>query len=455
VSSPITLSGFNNIDFSVVLNAIMAQASQPLTVLQSRQSDLKAQISSFNNLSAKIAAINQAATALQQAGPLAMVSGSSTDSSAVAVSAGPSALAGHYDVVVNELARSQVTVSSSFAPDATTTVVANSGALTINGVAVAIAADSTLQQLADAINATSGVGVSASVMRTAAGAYRLALTATANGAAGAFTVTNTLTGGTGVTFVDTDGDNISGDDAADNAVSATDASILFNNVTITSDTNTIADIVPGVTLTLLRKNPAATVGVDVSADTTALSDALKAFATAYNDLHKFVNEQRTAANTGKTSSLGRDPILRQLASGLRSAMLAPYGSGALTRLPEVGLEFTRTGELQLNSKVFAAAASAQPAAVRALIGGTTGALASIGSLLSAYTQASGFVPEGQRRLEQQVAAMGAQVDALQRRLALQREALQRQFTEADTAMARLKSQAGALSGFATSLGDLL
>ena len=50
------------------------------------------------------------------------------------------------------------------------------------------------------------------------------------GAANAFTITNALTGGTGVTFTDTDHDGMSGDSAADNAVEATDASLLVNNI---------------------------------------------------------------------------------------------------------------------------------------------------------------------------------------------------------------------------------
>jgi hypothetical protein len=42
--------------------------------------------------------------------------------------------------------------------------------------------------------------------------------------------------------------------------------------------------------------------------------------------------------------------------------------------------------------------------------------------------------------------MDGQILSMQNRLALQRDALQRQFTEADAAMSRLKSQSSALSG---------
>src|SRR6185503_4121702 len=41
MGSPITFSGFNAIDFNVVLNAIMAQESAPLQALQAHQRELE------------------------------------------------------------------------------------------------------------------------------------------------------------------------------------------------------------------------------------------------------------------------------------------------------------------------------------------------------------------------------------------------------------------------------
>ena len=41
MSTPITFSGFNNIDFNLVVNSLMQQASQPLTSLQTQQKALQ------------------------------------------------------------------------------------------------------------------------------------------------------------------------------------------------------------------------------------------------------------------------------------------------------------------------------------------------------------------------------------------------------------------------------
>ena len=79
MSTPITFSGFNNIDFNVVLNALMARASQPLTSLQTRQSGLKSQVSTLDTLSARVTTLRSAASALSSASLATLTSGSSSD----------------------------------------------------------------------------------------------------------------------------------------------------------------------------------------------------------------------------------------------------------------------------------------------------------------------------------------------------------------------------------------
>jgi flagellar hook-associated protein 2 len=187
VSTPITFSGFNDIDFNLVVNSLMAQASLPLNSLQSRQKSLQSQVTGFDKLSTHVEALGSAADALGRPANLSTMAGVSSNAAAVSVSAGATATAGHYDIVVNELARAQVTVSSSFAPDANTTIVASAGTIDIAGITVSVAGDVTLQQLAATINAAPGIGVTATVVRTGTSEYKLALTSSMTGSEHAFT----------------------------------------------------------------------------------------------------------------------------------------------------------------------------------------------------------------------------------------------------------------------------
>jgi len=451
MGSPITFSGFNQIDFNVVLNAIMQQESAPLQALQARQSQLQATDSTYGQLASKLDSLRTASEQLSDASKLTTYAATSSDTAALTVSASADAAAGRYEVTVNELARAQVTVSSTFSPDTDTTIVATGGSLTIGTEPITIAGPVTLKALVAAINADANAPATASIVATEPGKYRLVLTSKNTGEANAFTISNQLTAGT-MTFADADGNNISGDSVSDNAVNATNASLLINNIPVTSTTNTLTDAIPGVTLTLLQKDPAKTVVVSVARDDEALADRVATFVESFNDLVKFADAQATASNNGTAGAIGRDSVLRGLRGALRNALLGAHGSAAFTRLAEVGLGFTRTGELTLDRGALTSALDANPAALQTLFADTsTGAFTAVNSLIDDYTDAGGFLPDARTRLSDEISRVGRQMDDMSARLAVRRAALQQEFTAADEAMARLNSQKSSLSSISSDL----
>jgi flagellar hook-associated protein 2 len=451
MGSPITFSGFNQIDFNVVLNAIMQQESAPLQALQARQSQLRATDSTYGQLVTKLDSLRTASDALSDSSTLTTYAATSTDTAALTVSASSDATAGRYEVTVNELARAQVTVSNSFSPDTDTTIVASGGSLTIGTEAITIAGPVTLKALAAAINADANSPASASIVATEPGKYRLVLTSKNTGEANAFTIANQLTAGT-ITFADADGNNVSGDSASDNAVNATNASLLINNIAVTSTTNTLTDAIPGVTLTLQQKDPAKTVVVSVTRDDEALADRVATFVESFNDLVKFADAQASASNNGTDGAIGRDSVLRGLRGALRNALLGAHGSATFTRLAEVGLGFTRTGELTLDRSALTSALDSDPAAIQSLFADpSTGAFTAVNSLIDDYTDAGGFLPDARTRLSDEIARVGRQMDDMSARLAVRRAALQQEFTAADEAMARLNSQKSSLSSISSDL----
>lgn len=451
MASPITFSGFNSIDFNVVLNAIMQQESAPLQALQDKQTELQATSTTYGKLATRLDALRTASGALSDSSTVTAYAATSSDATALAASASSTAIAGRYEVTVNELARAQVTVSSTFAPDTDTTVVATGGSLTIGSEQVNVSGPVTLQQLAATINADANSPASASIIATEPGKYRLVLTSKETGQANAFTISNQLTAGT-IAFADADNNNISGDSASDNAVNATDASLLINNIAVTSTTNTLDTAIPGVTLTLQQKDPAKTVVVSVDRDDQSLADRVNAFVSSFNDLVNFADGQATASNNGTVGAIGRDSVLRGLRSSLRDALLGAHGTASFTRLAEVGLGFTRTGQLTLDQSKLTEALNSDPAAVQSLFAdSTTGVFGSVNSLLDEYTDAGGFLPDAQTRLTDEISRVGRQIDDMSARLAIRRAALQQEFTAADQAMAQLNSQKTSLSSFSNDL----
>lgn len=449
MASGITFSGFNNIDFSSILNAIMAQERLPVRTLELQQSALEAQKTAFSTLASKLSALETAAETLSTSSGFGGRTAASSNSSAVSVSATSAAAAGTYDIVVTDLARVQTTAATSTLPDKDTTVVASGGSVIINGVPVTVTVPATLQDLADAINANEDVAAMASVVSPTPGSYQLVLTGKSTGSAGAFTVESTLTGGTGVTFTDTDGDGISGDSIEDNAQAAGNATFTVNGVAISSATNAIEDVIPGVSFQLLKKDPTATVSLTVNADQQAAKDQVNAFVTAFNDLMTFAKDESTKAANGSANTIGRDALLRGLRNELRAALNAPYATGgAYSYVSQVGLGFDRSGSLTFDETKFDEATESGNTELLKLFagsGGVDGVFTALTSRMGQYTEAGGLIPDAKERIDEQLTSVGARISSMEARLAIRREALNKEFIATDTAMKSLNNSIQSLS----------
>jgi flagellar hook-associated protein 2 len=299
-----------------------------------------------------------------------------------------------------------------------------------------------VQDFANAINAQANSPVSASVVQTAPGQYRLVLTGRSSGSANAFTVTSALTGGAGLTFTDTDGNNTYGDSAADLAVAATNASFTVNNIPITSATNVVDNAVPGVSLTLLKRDPATRVLVEVTESSEAAEKELEGFVKAYNELIAFLNEQGSAAANGK-SNIARDGMVRSLKAELRLAMQQEYAAAGAdySRLSTAGIEFEQTGTIKINATRLGAALKASSTSVRTLF---DAAFAEIKAQVEDYAKSGGLIQGAKDRLKDQIGKIDNRLESMQLQLDLRRAALQQEFIAADMLMTQLKGQGSSL-----------
>jgi flagellar hook-associated protein 2 len=448
MGSPITFSGFNSIDFSMILNAVMQQERAPLTALETQKKTLETQNTTFGTFFSKLSSLETAVDDLAEVDSLATLRATSSDTG-VGVSTTSGTVEGTYEVAVTHLARAQVTASSS-TYSSVDAVVATGGTLALlrggdPPVNVTVTGSMTLQQLASAINENTDAPVTASVVQATPGSYRLVLTGRSTGAENAFTMTSTLTGGSGVTFTD-DGNGIFGEAADSNTQNSRDASLTVNNLLIASSSNTVTDVIPGVTLSLTKEGASST--VKVTRDNEGVEKLLDKFITAYNDVQTFLKDQNTAAATGKTS-IGRDPVLKSLRDSLRTAMLGEYTEGGdYSRLSLAGVAVDSTGKLKLDKAKLKDALDASTSSVQKLFAGTDGTGGIFGKLKSVvtdYTEAGGFVATVRKRIGDQVSSLSKRLDTLEAQLAVRKTALQREYIAADMAMTQLKAQSSSLS----------
>lgn len=449
MGSPISFSGFNKIDWNAILDAVMTQERQPITRLETQKKTLETQDGAYGTLAGKLTTLESALDTLKATDSLSVLTATSSDTG-VGVSTTTGTIEGTYSVVVSELAKSQVLTSTS-TYGALTTEVATGGSITItpttgSAATITVSGSTTLQGLADAINANTSSPVSASVVQTSPGAYQLMLTSKKTGVSNGFTVTKTLSGGAGVTFTDTDADSVYGDSAADNTQNPLDAALTVNGLSVTSASNTVSDVVPGVTLTLNAKDPAKTITVGVTRNLTEAKARLNKFITAFNDLATFRKDQTALAVSGK-ASIGRDPVLRGFFDSMRTALLDDYTGSTYTRLAAVGVGFDRNGKMTLDETVFDAAMKAAPIAVQTLFSTaeTSGAFGTLASLVEDYTQAGGLVGTVRKQITDQVSKLSQRLTTLESQMAIRRRSLQQQFIAADLAMTRLNNQTASLS----------
>ena len=297
----------------------------------------------------------------------------------------------------------------------------------------------------DQINAA-GAGVTASVLSDANGA-RLVLRSTATGASNGFRV--------GVT--DTDGNNTDGaglsalafDPSAGvttmaQALAAANASATLNNLPISSESNTLANVLDGMTLTL-NKVTTAPVQLTAAQDNTSMRKALDTFVTAYNDLNKLLADQtKYDAGTKAAGGLQGDSA----AVGIRAQMRAMVGSTGgvstmFTRLSDIGFDVKLDGSLTLSdTKINNALANLAEtkklfANTDLLVPGNNGIANQMRALADRLIGVDGTVSTRSEGLRKRIDLNQDRQDLLSDRIAAVEKRLRAQYTALDKTMGQL------------------
>lgn len=201
-----------------------------------------------------------------------------------------------------------------------------------------------LTDLAAYIN-QQNMGVTASVVTDTSGA-RLSLVSQTSGSAGALTITDdtgtTGSGGMGFTAATQD---VNGTQVA----LGTDASLTVDGVPVTTGSNTVTGVIPGVTLTLSGTS-SSSVTLAVQPDLTTAGTAINNFVTAYNQVMTDINTQNTYSGSGTAPPLLGDPSLDLLQSQLLNAVTTSMsGNGAAVNLQSIGIQVQEDGTLSVAS----------------------------------------------------------------------------------------------------------
>jgi flagellar hook-associated protein 2 len=446
-TSPISFSGLNGFDFKSIIDATIQSESTPLQALQTRQSALTNKDAALSSLGAQISQLETTVSSLGSQSSFTNVTANVSDSTVASVSVGAGAVTGTYNVNIGNLAKAQVTASTTGYTN-TTDVVADGGSIsfTIGGqttAAIPVTSQTTLSGLAGQINSQNS-GVFASVVNDGTN-NKLVVMSRQSGQSSGFTINNQLTNSSGTVLAFAPGQSAS----SGNAQNALDANLTVNGLNIKSATNTVTSAIPGVTLTLLKSGGATT--VNAAPDFSALETTLNTLVSQYNSLQQFVASQSATSN-GQPGPLANDPTARQIMNNIRSQLMASGNGGQYQYLAGVGVQFTRTGSLSLDSSAFEAAVNSNSTDVQNLFTGTNGNNGLFSNFLSSLQSndaTSGLISTTTLADGALYKNLSDGIAAQQLRLSMRRDQLTKMYSAADQAMISMRASSQALTQLGT------
>ena len=414
------------IDVQQFVTLALSDDQANITNLQNTQSILNAQTTALAKITADLNNLQSAVFALNDPlGAVASQTATSSNSNVLGATAASSAVPGVHTVVVTSLATTSSyysdPVTTSSTPLATGSFQFQVGA---NGP-VTVTVDSTnntLDGLAAAIN-NLGAGVRASVITDANGA-RLALVSETTGASGDITVSNNTTG---LNFT--------------KAVTGANAALTVDGVPISSASNSVSNVINGVTLTLVAPAPASPITLTVSPDTTQAADAINKFVAAYNTAIADINAQFNVASDGTGGGpLEADGSLREAQSSLLSAIsYSISGNSGIVNLAALGVNLNNDGTLTVDSGALNSALSSNFAGVQTFLQSTTGGFANnLSSVLTNLTDPSaGVLGLDASGISQSSRDLGQQISNLQASLAVRQQQLTQVYAQVNATLQQL------------------
>lgn len=291
-----------------------------LTSLHSQDTVLSSLGTMFSTLSTDLSQLTDVK------GTMTTKTGSSSDTSVLTLTAAStSAVAGTHTVKVNSLASTAsgyLTLLTNSTDTLAGSIVIQVGTATAQTITLD-STDNTLSGLAKAINSAS-IGVTASALSDSAGS-RLSISSGTSGAGGYLTITSAITDANLVTT-----SNTTGALSFTSAVTGKDASLVVDGISLTSSSNTVTSLIPGVSFQLLSSSADGTeVQVEIGNYNTGVESAVNQLVSDYNSLISAVNAQEGNDSSGNTEPLYGSPTLSLLQQQLLGSINTQNPSGYL------------------------------------------------------------------------------------------------------------------------------
>ena len=410
-------------DTKKIVEALVEAERAPARALIQRKADEgDAKITGLASAASILNKFKVSAQNLNDARDFNTYSINNSQTNAFTATANSTARAGTNSITVNQIAQEQRSISNGF--DTSNTAINDGSAielsLTVGGATQTInVVNTSLEGTVAAINAAD-LGVRAELVNTgaASGNYQIQLVGE-SGAAKSFSMTSS---DSSLNF--------------SNLQTATDANLNVNGIDFTRSTNSINDIIGGVTLNLLGTTEgAATLGVNQNNQFAKAN--IVDFVASYNEVRTQMKELMSSEADGP---LAGDSIIRSLERNLRNAMTSTSSTpGTNVRtLTDMGISINRYGVLELDEQKLDQALGSNYADVIKVFSADTndqsssstqaaGIAGDISKLIDDMTSSQGYFTTQKNRLNEDAAKYNTELSDLEERMEKVEERYNRQF----------------------------
>ena len=232
---------------------------------------------------------------------------------------------------------------------------------------------------------------------------------------------------------------------------AQDAQFSLSGIsgTITRGSNSVSDVISGVTLNL---NSIGTSTLTITPDSAATKADFSKFVSAYNDIITYANTNNevTRDTTGSEPTnifgpLSETRIDDSAISQIRSAFFSSSVSGGtVNTLPELGITTQRDGTLAFNTSTFDSAFASDPTSVGKIASNIGEAISSVDGVVSQYTRFGGLIDNATQNADQSIASGNDRINELESSFQKQTDSLSAQYSRLESLVSHLNQQGQSL-----------
>ena len=328
----------SGLDISSIIDQLMTIESQPLVQLGVEEIELQAQLSAFGTLKSTVSTFSDAMSELSDADKFKVFKVTSSDEDVLTAAADSTTAKGTFGIEVTRIAENHRLAATTVFADTDTTKIGNPGdTMTITVGATAFVVDiggKTLDERSatPSTPASDNAGVTASTLQDDDG-FHLTLSADETGSASFVGVTYSGVDPFTLASLNSDRDLSGTFTRAD-----LDAVLTIENAfTVTRSSNTVSDVIQGVTLNLEQTG---TTTIDIERDDDKIIGAVEQFIAAYNDVVSTIDE--LTANVLSTDRASLTNLEAQFRAVLNTAAIRRCSRAPSRAIPSASPISSRT-----------------------------------------------------------------------------------------------------------------